>query len=214
MAPSDAARQAALRIAYHLKLASAETARAHNFSHLLDKMRKVFVSGCYDILHGGHVEFFEAAGSLGDYLFVSFASPEVLWRHKRRQASLPGGHRCALLQNLRTVDEVVMGCALKQGLDFEDPCRRIKPQVLAVTEDDRFRKEKQELCREVDAEYRVLEKTEPEGDAVSTSSMLARIRVPREVPLGVDFARRIVGCPAVRDCGRFHCQLCHRTTSD
>jgi bifunctional ADP-heptose synthase (sugar kinase/adenylyltransferase) len=24
--------------------------------------RKVFVSGCYDVLHGGHVEFFEQVG--------------------------------------------------------------------------------------------------------------------------------------------------------
>jgi cytidyltransferase-like protein len=29
-------------------------------------MKKVFVSGCFDILHGGHIEFFSQAKALGD----------------------------------------------------------------------------------------------------------------------------------------------------
>ncbi len=28
-------------------------------------MRKVFVSGCFDVLHGGHLEFFRQAKALG-----------------------------------------------------------------------------------------------------------------------------------------------------
>jgi bifunctional ADP-heptose synthase (sugar kinase/adenylyltransferase) len=31
---------------------------------------KVFVSGCYDVLHGGHVEFFSQARALGTHLTV------------------------------------------------------------------------------------------------------------------------------------------------
>ena len=31
-------------------------------------MAKVFVSGCYDILHAGHLQFFEEARALGDHL--------------------------------------------------------------------------------------------------------------------------------------------------
>lgn len=34
-------------------------------------MKKVFVSGCYDILHAGHLQFFEEARALGDYLIVT-----------------------------------------------------------------------------------------------------------------------------------------------
>ncbi|WP_418327115.1 hypothetical protein [Segatella sp.] len=28
--------------------------------------KKVFVSGCYDLLHSGHVEFFQQASQYGD----------------------------------------------------------------------------------------------------------------------------------------------------
>ena len=34
--------------------------------------KKVFVSGCYDLLHSGHVEFFRQAAQFGD-LYVGLA---------------------------------------------------------------------------------------------------------------------------------------------
>lgn len=49
----------------------------------------VFVSGCYDIIHGGHVEFWEqakAAGGPNSYLVVSFASDAVLASKQHLQA--------------------------------------------------------------------------------------------------------------------------------
>ncbi len=56
-------------------------------------MKKVFVSGCYDIVHAGHIQFFEEARALGDYLIVSFASEPVLWHHKQRKPSIPDEHK-------------------------------------------------------------------------------------------------------------------------
>lgn len=35
--------------------------------------KKVFVSGCYDLLHSGHVEFFQQASHYGD-LYVGIGS--------------------------------------------------------------------------------------------------------------------------------------------
>src|SRR5262245_9454722 len=72
-------------------------------------MIRVFVSGCYDILHAGHVQFFREARALGDHLTVCFASTEVLWLHKRRRSSLPDDHKAALLAALEVVDDVVLG---------------------------------------------------------------------------------------------------------
>ncbi|GFH11864.1 cytidyltransferase [Haematococcus lacustris] len=99
----------------------------------------VFVSGCYDVLHGGHVEFFEQARSLGDRLVVCFAGDESLRRHKRPQPSIPTIHKLHLLSALRPVDEVVIGDDLEapHGLDFKKAFLSIRPQILAVTEDDK-----------------------------------------------------------------------------
>ena len=65
-------------------------------------MKKVFVSGCYDIVHAGHIQFFEEARALGDYLIVSFASEPVLWHHKQRKPSIPDEHKKVLLESLRS----------------------------------------------------------------------------------------------------------------
>ena len=56
-------------------------------------MKKVFVSGCFDVLHGGHLEFFEQAKALGDYLIVCLPSDPVLLLHKNRTPWIPLEHK-------------------------------------------------------------------------------------------------------------------------
>ena len=93
-------------------------------------MKKVFVSGCFDILHGGHVEFFLQAKSLGDYLIISVASDESLWIHKRRKSSIPIQHKIRLLQALKMVDKVVIGNDSEVGLDFKTNFKRMASPIL------------------------------------------------------------------------------------
>jgi cytidyltransferase-like protein len=151
-------------------------------------MRHVFVSGCYDIIHAGHVQFFREAKALGDFLTVSFASSEVLWAHKQRRSSLPDEHKKGILEALEMIDQVVIGTGRDHGLDFLDDFRRLKPDVLAVTEDDQYGEIKRALCAEVGAEYIILPKTPPQYEPVSTSQLVKWIRAPKDAPLRVDFA--------------------------
>lgn len=163
----------------------------------------VFVSGCYDILHAGHIQFFREARALGDELTVCFASAEVLWAHKRRRSSLPDEHKQAILESLSVVDRVVMGEGKKTGLDFEDHFFRLKPDILAVTEDDQYGDLKRELCERVGAKYRVLEKTPPQFAPVSTTGLVNGIRAPVQAPLRVDFAGGWLDVPRLARPGAF-----------
>ena len=151
-------------------------------------MIRVFVSGFYDILHAGHVQFFREARALGAHLTVSFASAEVLWRHKQRRSSLPDAHKRALIAALGMVDEVVIGTGLEEGLDFQEEFLRLRPDILAVTEDDRYASLKQALCARIGARYVVLPKTPPQFAPISTTEIVRWIRAPQEAPLRVDFA--------------------------
>jgi len=150
-------------------------------------MKSIFVSGCYDILHAGHVQFFTEARALGDRLIVCFASDEVLWKHKHRRSSLPQEHKRGLIEGLSMVDEVVIGERDELGLDFKDHFLRLRPDVLAVTEDDQYGEAKRALCAQAGAEYVILPKTPPQFPAVSTSGIVRWIRAPEEAPLRVDF---------------------------
>jgi len=151
-------------------------------------MIRVFVSGFYDILHAGHVQFFREARALGDHLTVSFASADVLWRYKQRRSSLPDEHKRALLASLAAVDAVVIGTGLEEGLDFQDEFLRLRPNILAVTADDKYGSQKQALCARIGARYVALPKTPPQVAPISTSEIVRWIRAPQESPLRVDFA--------------------------
>ena len=73
------------------------------------------------------------------------------------------------------------------GLDFKEHFLKIRPQVLAVTEDDQYEDIKRALCAEVGAEYIALPKTPPQFTPISSSSIVRNIRTPAEAPLRVDF---------------------------
>lgn len=151
-------------------------------------MKKIFVSGCYDIIHAGHIQFFTEARALGDHLTVCFASDQVLWNHKERRSSLPQEHKLALLRNLTVVDDAVIGENDTHGLDFQDHFRRICPDILAVTDDDKYTDIKKALCEEVGAKYVKLPKTPPQFPPVSSSGIVKWIQALDVSPLRVDFA--------------------------
>lgn len=137
--------------------------------------KKVFVSGCYDILHAGHVQFFKDARALGDYLIVCFASDEVLKLYKRRPPSIPEDNKAFILSNLSPVDKVVKSSDLDAVFDFASHIEREKPQILAVTEDDGHQEEKRRFCRERGIEFVVLPKRNP-ATPVSTTSIIESVR--------------------------------------
>jgi cytidyltransferase-like protein len=166
-------------------------------------MIRVFVSGCYDIIHAGHVQFFTEARALGDHLTVCFASADVLWLHKQRRSSLPDEHKQALLAGLRMVDDVVMGNGPEEGIDFRDHFLRLRPDILAVTEDDKYSASKRELCAQVGARYVVLPKTPPMFQPVSTTEIVKFIRAPQVAPLRVDFGGGWLDVPRFASAGAY-----------
>jgi len=166
-------------------------------------MKTIFVSGCYDILHAGHLQFFEEARALGDRLVVSFASEDVLWEHKQRRPSIPDEHKKALLEAFWMVDEVVIGNDSDIGLDFKTYFLKAKPDMLVVTEDDQYSELKRDLCKQVGAVYHILPKTPPQFKPVSTSELVRYIQAPKEAPLRVDFAGGWLDVPRLARSGSF-----------
>jgi cytidyltransferase-like protein len=166
-------------------------------------MTRVFVSGCYDIVHAGHIQFFREARALGDHLTVCFASNDVLWLHKQRRSSLPDDHKHAVIAALDMVDEVVLGDRLEDGMDFREHFLRLRPNILAVTEDDKYASLKRDLCAQVGARYVVLPKTPPQFSPVSTTQIVKFIRAPEVAPLRVDFAGGWLDVPRFARAGAY-----------
>ncbi len=107
-------------------------------------MKKVFVSGCYDMLHSGHIAFFEEASRLGD-LYVGIGSDATISGLKGRKTIFSETERLYMIKALRQVKEawVNSGSGL---MDFVDEVMELKPDIFFVNEDG-FTTEKQEFCR-------------------------------------------------------------------
>ena len=166
-------------------------------------VKTVFVSGCYDILHAGHLQFFREARALGDHLTVSFASKEVLLAHKQRAPSIPDEHKKVLIESLEMVDQVVIGTGHRLGFDFEDEYRRLKPDILAITTDSSYQDEKAAFCEETGSKLVILEKSPPKFEPISTSQIVRNIRAPIESPLRVDFAGGWLDVPKFSRAGEY-----------
>lgn len=69
-------------------------------------MKTVVVTGGFDPLHSGHIEYFKAAAALGDWLIVGLNSDRWLAR-KKGQPFMPFEERKAIIENLNCVNEVI-----------------------------------------------------------------------------------------------------------
>lgn len=151
-------------------------------------MKKVFVSGAFNVLHAGHIRFLSDAKALGDYLIVSFPPAELLWKLYDRKSVLDDADKLTVIGALDSVDEVVLSTDDDAVLSFRSAVEQTKPDILAVTTDDRFLDAKRAFCAEQGIELVVMEKTLPDNVAKSGMEMLDRMKAPKHVPLRVDFA--------------------------
>ena len=122
--------------------------------------KRVFVSGCYDLLHSGHVEFFRQAAEYGD-LYVGIGSDETILHYKNHKTLYPEQERLFMVKAIRYVKDAY----INQGsgiLDFVPTLDIVKPDILLVNSDGDS-DAKRQLCRERGMEYVVLERTPHEG---------------------------------------------------
>jgi len=144
-------------------------------------MKKVFVSGCYDMLHSGHVAFFEEASSLGD-LYVGLGSDETVYKLKGRRTINTNRERLFMVKSIRFVKDAWINSG--EGLmDFEEEIRTLKPDVFFVNEDG-FTPDKQAYCLEAGIELLVSKRIPASGlPARSTTSLRSECRIPFRLDL-------------------------------
>ncbi len=97
---------------------------------LIEEVRRVVVmtTGCYDVLHAGHVRHLERARAMGTRLVVALNSDESVRRLKGPSRPInPQDQRRVVLEALRCVDEV----RVFDGDDALPLIEELKPNVLA-----------------------------------------------------------------------------------
>jgi cytidyltransferase-like protein len=144
-------------------------------------MKKVFVSGCFDMLHSGHIAFLEEASSYGD-LFVCLGSDENVRQLKGRYPVCNQEERRYMIEALRCVKE----CRVSKGwgmLDFLDELDLIHPDIFVVNEDGNT-PQKAELCKTRGISYVVLRREPHLGlPQRSTTTLRTECNIPYRIDL-------------------------------
>lgn len=97
-------------------------------------MPKVFVSGCFDVLHSGHIAFLEEAATYGD-VYVSIGSDETVRLLKNRSTMYTEQERKYMLEAIRFVKKVYIGPDTGKILDFAPLLDEVKPDIFFVNGD-------------------------------------------------------------------------------
>ena len=154
--------------------------------------KKVFVSGCYDLLHSGHVEFFRQAAEYGD-LYVGIGSDATILGYKHHKTVYSEQERLFMVKSIRYVKDAYINAG-SGVLDFLPTLDIVKPDVLVVNEDGGS-PEKEAVCRERGMEYVVLRR-EPQPGLTARSSTALK-RTDSQVPTRLDLAGTWIDQPYV-----------------
>lgn len=144
--------------------------------------KKVFVSGCYDMLHSGHVAFFEEAARYGD-LYVGIGSDRTINELKARKTINSDAERLYMVKALKVVKDawVNQGSGL---MDFLDELKSLQPDIFFVNTDGHS-PDKEALCKELGIEY-VVSKRIPHGNLPTRST--TALRQECKIPYRIDLA--------------------------
>ena len=155
--------------------------------------KKVFVSGCFDMLHSGHIAFFKEASKYGD-LYVGIGSDSTINQLKGRSTINSDTERLFMVKAVRYVKDAFINRG--EGIiDFEDEIKTLKPDIFIVNEDGHS-PIKEELCRQSGIEYKVLERV-PEAGLPARSTTALRSDNRNLLPYRIDLAGTWIDQPYV-----------------
>jgi len=155
------------------------------------KRKKVFVSGCFDMLHSGHVAFLKEAAGYGD-LYIGLGSDKTLRELKGREPVNSEDERAYMLSALECVKNVTINNG-SGFMDFLSTLQELNPDIFIVNEDGHS-PEKENLCKDLDIEYKVLKRI-PYANLPTRSS--TALRAVKPMPYRIDLAGTWIDQPYV-----------------
>ena len=156
------------------------------------KPKKVFVSGCYDLLHSGHVEFFRQAAEYGD-LYVGIGSDKTIEGYKHHKTIYSEQERLFMVKAIRYVKDAFINAG-SGVMDFLPTLDIVKPDILVVNEDG-GNDDKRKVCEERGIEYIVLQRVPQQGLKARSSTDLKKTE--SQIPTRLDLAGTWIDQPYV-----------------
>ncbi len=102
---------------------------------------KVMLAGKFDLLHPGHLKFFEQAKAHGDHLIVVLARDSTIEKEKGELPLYSEQRRKEFIESISIVDEVILG---NESKDKTEIIRTIQPNIICLGYDQEIDQERLE----------------------------------------------------------------------
>jgi rfaE bifunctional protein nucleotidyltransferase chain/domain len=135
------------------------------------KGKIVLAGGSFDILHIGHVKFLSEAKGAGDYLIILLESDQKVKKVKgSNRPVFIQKERAEMLSSIRSIDLIVLLPMMENDSDYLNLVMKIKPDIIAVAEDDPHIEKKRRQAKKVGAMLKIISLTK-----TFSTSKLAKI---------------------------------------
>ena len=139
------------------------------------------VSGCYDLIHAGHIAFFKSAAQYGK-LHVYVGQDQNIKLLKGKAPWFSQEERKYMVGAVRYVEDAQIASGSGM-LDFEPDIKKLKPDIFVVNSDG-YTPEKKRVCEEYGVELVVLDRIPENGlPARSSTASKQKLKLPYRVCL-------------------------------
>ena len=136
-------------------------------------LNTVLATGCFDLLHSEHKKFFRAAKKQGDLLIVGLESDKRVKKLKGKNRPInPWKKRAEKLAAFEEIDLIFpLPEKFSQSKYHLKLLQLIKPDIMAVSENTPYIKEKRKLMKRVGGKLKIIL---PYNPKISTTKLLKK----------------------------------------
>lgn len=147
-----------------------------------EKAKIIFCSGCFDLVHAGHVLFFEDCKKLGNILVTMVASDAVVRRDKTNNRPILNEHvRLKMVDSLKPVDysllDYIPQDAPHRLYIIDQAINMLKPDFYVINDDAWDIDYRRNFCEKYNVPLVVLKReAPPEFEGISTSKIIEKVK--------------------------------------
>jgi len=146
-----------------------------------NKNKKIVLCvGSFDVLHSGHIVFFNQCKKQGDILVVGVGRDSIIRKYKgSNRPIISEKNRLFHIAALQDVDYVVLDQDVleKDEIDYRETLELLRPDVFCINDDNKNLDINKGICDEFGVEFMVLKRDLPGYlPSISTTDIIKKIK--------------------------------------
>ena len=95
---------------------------------------RVLITGCFDILHPGHLFFMQKAAEMGD-VYVIVARDSTITKYKKKPPIIPEQQRLMMVKSIKYVKEAILG---NENNNYIKKALGLRPDIILLGPNQRI----------------------------------------------------------------------------